>query len=95
MLKWVGRISFLVALAAFLAMFGLYNNYLHILPRSPDQITGRVYPVNDHGIIVYQNREERRTLLLVQYTAFSSLAVSAVVSVLHQGRNRTLLRPGT
>lgn len=84
MLKWVARISGGLAICAFLGMFGLYNNYLDVLPRSPDTVAGSVYPVDDHGIVVYQNREERRTLLLVQYTAFSGLAVAAIAQALYK-----------
>ncbi len=86
-LKWIGRLSGMAAIVAFLGMFGLYNSYLHVLPRSPDQVAGRVYPVNDHGITLYQNSEERHTLLLIQYTAFSSLVVSAFATILHRRDN--------
>ena len=85
-LKWIAGISSGLAIAAFLALFGLYSNYLHMLPRSADGIPGRVFPVNDHGIVVYQNRDERRTLLLVEYTAFSALAVAVTATVLKRHR---------
>jgi hypothetical protein len=41
------------------SMFVLESHYAQILPRTPEERTGRIYPLNVHGI-VYATRAERQ-----------------------------------
>jgi hypothetical protein len=41
-----------------------WSSYIS-LPRSPDQITGRLYPLNIHGIVVYLTHAEHDRLFIV------------------------------
>ena len=54
------------------------------LPRHPDVTAGRVYPLNVHGIVVHQTREERKRLNEVQYSSIAVFAVSALMAALHR-----------
>jgi hypothetical protein len=52
--------------------------YYETLPRAPDKVTGRLYPANFHGFVVYETSEERFRLNAVGYLseALAFLAVS-------------------
>src|ERR1700690_889871 len=44
----------LIGLAGFVWTSSLWYAYQRTLPRHPDPVAGRVYPLNVHGIVVYQ-----------------------------------------
>jgi len=40
----------------------VWDRYLHDLPKSPDAVAQRTYPLNVHGIVVFQTKQERNSL---------------------------------
>jgi hypothetical protein len=71
---------------------GIWYQYQRTLPRHPDPETGCIYPLNVHGIVVYQTLDERNWLDEVQYSSFAVFALSALMGAIHQkkyGRPRT------
>ena len=63
---------------------GLWNLQLETLPRVPDQETGRVYPRNIHGIVVYQTLSERDQLENIQNSSIAVVAVSFLMTVIYK-----------
>ena len=57
--KRAGIIIGLTGLAGIMSTISIWYQYQTTLPRHPDVTAGRVYPLNVHGIVVYQTREER------------------------------------
>lgn len=53
---------FIAAFLGLLWTMAIYNVYLDNLPRSPNPTTGNIYPLNIHGVGVYQTLEQRRHL---------------------------------
>jgi len=51
-------------LGAFLYSRVIWDRYLHDLPRSPNESERRLYPLNIHGVVVFQTVEEQRHLWL-------------------------------
>jgi hypothetical protein len=64
----------------------LWGNQLNNLPRHPEDTSGRVYPRNIHGVVVYQNRSEYRFLETVQYCAMTVFASSVLMSILYKAK---------
>lgn len=60
----------------------IWNRYLKELPRSPNPTTGRIYPRNIHGIIVYQTHAEQLRLDLMDEIStgvfFAGLIIGAI-----------------
>jgi hypothetical protein len=59
------RLAIVFVAAGLLAMlcFGYLNvHYAKTLPREPVSATGRVYPLNVHGTVVYLTKNEERSL---------------------------------
>lgn len=82
--KVVGCILFLFALMGWLWAGGLYNRYHGMLPRQPDAVAGRIYPLNAHGIVVYQTREERDRLNEVLYSPIGLGVASGLMAAIYQ-----------
>ena len=83
----------LIGLAGIVWTASLWFEYQRTLPRHPDPVLGRVYPLNVHGIVVYQTRAERNRLDEIQYSSIALFAVSALMAAIHQrkfGRPPTL-----
>lgn len=88
-LKVAAVVLCLIGLAGGIWSFAIWNQYLINLPRSPDSTTGRVYPLNMHGIVLYQTAVERSRLHTVEYSSnglfFLGLALGAVYLRLSRG----------
>jgi hypothetical protein len=62
----------------------LWGIQLRNLPRYPEVTSGRIYPRNIHGVVVYQNRSEYRFLETVQYCSIAIFASSLLMSVVYK-----------
>jgi hypothetical protein len=82
--KGIGVTLFLAAFAGWIWTAGLYYRYQGTLPRHPDPGRGNVYPLNVHGIVVYQTRDERNRLNEGLYISISLALVSGLISVIYQ-----------
>jgi hypothetical protein len=83
-LRRVGIAIGFVGLAGILWTSSIWYQYQRTLPRRPDPVAGRVYPLNVHGIVVYQTRDERKWLDEIQYSSIAVFAVGALLGALHQ-----------
>lgn len=62
----------------------IWTRYLQALPRVPDQNTGRVYPGNIHGIVVYQTRAEQMRLDLTQDISIGVFFLGLLIGALEE-----------
>jgi hypothetical protein len=82
--KLAGIMVGLLGLAGIVWTSSLWYAYQRTLPRHPDPVAGRVYPLNVHGIVVYQTRDERNWLDEIQYSSIGLFAASALMAAIHQ-----------
>jgi hypothetical protein len=68
--KRIGIALFLLALAGGVLSSNTWYRYQATLPRHPDQAAGNIYPLNVHGIVVYQTRDQRDRLDKLDYSSF-------------------------
>jgi hypothetical protein len=90
--KRIGIFLFLVGFGGGLWAGALFYQYQGTLPRRPAPASGRVYPLNVHGIVVYQTRAERNRLDEILYSSIAILAASGLMAAIHQkkfGRRAT------
>jgi hypothetical protein len=81
--KRIGVALFLVALAEGIWTSNVWYQYQATLPRHPDQATGNIYPLNVHGIVVYQTRDQRDRLDRLDYSSFGLGIVAALMLIIH------------
>ena len=62
----------------------IWYQYQRILPRHPDPVAGRIYPLNVHGIVVYQTLGERDWLDEIQYSSIAVFVASALMAAIHE-----------
>src|SRR5579863_10008240 len=74
----------LVGLAGWIWSAQLEFHYQETLPRSPNPATGSIYPLNVHGIVVYQTRDERDWLNELQYSSFVVFLVGGLIGFLFE-----------
>lgn len=72
------------ALAMLLYSGVIWNRYLTTLPRTLDPTTGRVYPRNIHGIVVYQTHAEELRLELTENIAWGVFMLGMLVGSLEE-----------
>src|SRR5208283_3260383 len=82
-LKRVGVALFLVALAEGIWTSNVWYQYQACLPRRPDHATGSIYPLNVHGIVVYQTRDQRNRLDRLDYSTFGIGVAAALMLLIH------------
>jgi len=87
MLKtWWKRIAvtlFLLALADLIWTSHVWYQYQATLPRHPDTARGNIYPLNVHGIVVYQTRDQRDRLDRLDHSSFGLVIVAFAGGYLH------------
>jgi len=87
--KWWKRTGMMLALIGFAGIFwtlAIWSSYLNSLPRTPVAATGKIFPLNIHGVVVFQTREEQQRLDLVQYSSIAIIAVSFMMSLMAGSR---------
>lgn len=72
------------ALAVWLYTGVIWNRYLDTLPRSPEPAIGRIYPLNIHGIVVFQTHAEKLRLDLTSNISFGALALGGLIGLLEE-----------
>jgi len=82
--KRAGIIVGLIGLAGIVWTASIWYQYQRLLPRHPDPVAGRVFPLNVHGIVVYETRDERNWLDEIQYSSMAIFAASALMAAIHQ-----------
>jgi len=85
--RWWKRVSIAIGVAGLVGILwtaSIWYEYQRVLPRRPDQPAGRVYPLNVHGIVVYQTREERDWLNEIQYSSIALFAASALMAAIYK-----------
>jgi len=86
--KRVGIVLFLAGLGGWICSAALTFRYQATLPRQPDPIAGNVYPLNVHGIVVYQTRHQRNMLDEIEDSSVAVIAVSVLMAAVHQKKWR-------
>jgi hypothetical protein len=84
--KTIGFALACVGLAGIIWTAILWGIQFTNLPRHPEVASGRTYPRNIHGIVVYQNRSEYRFLEAVQYCSMAVFASSFLMSVVYKAK---------
>ena len=82
--KTIGITLACVGLAGIIWTVVLWGLQANNLPRASEDASGRIYPRNIHGVIVYQNRSEYRFLETVQYCSIAVFASSFLMSVFYK-----------
>jgi len=85
MWTWWKRAAITISLIGFAGILWTYSvwyEYQRALPRRPDPVAGRVYPLNVHGIVVYQTRGERNWLDEIQYCSIAVFAVGGLMGLI-------------
>jgi len=67
---------------------GIQYQYADSLPRSPHPATGSLYPLNMHGVVVYQTLKERSRLDDWSYWSWGIIILSFVLGLIHEWRSR-------
>ena len=77
--KRAGVAISLIGLAGWIWSAQLEHRYQDTLPRSSNSSTGSIYPLNVHGIVVYQTRDQRNWLNELQYSSFSVFLIGGLM----------------
>ena len=72
------------ALAVWLYTGVIWNRYFDTLPRRPDVASGRVYPLNIHGIVVFQTHAEKLRLVLTDNISFGVGVLGGLICALEE-----------
>ena len=73
-----------IGLAGIVWTTSIWYRYQSTLPREPDTSAGRIYPLNVHGIVVYQTRKERDWLNEIQYWSFVIVGASILIEIIQK-----------
>jgi hypothetical protein len=65
---------------------GLIVHYSNVLPRTPQPQLGRIYPINNHGTVVYLTEHEQSELTLLFFAAFGFGISGGVLFASSKGR---------
>ncbi len=75
-----------VGLAGLIWTSSIWFSYQRNLPKRADPVNGNTYPLNVHGIVVYQTLEQRNELDEIQYSSIVVFVVAALMAVIHKKR---------
>ncbi len=64
----------------------IWNQYLGNLPRSPNAVTGNIYPRNIHGVVVYQTLKQRSSLDSWDHWSWGIFIFGFVLGLIHEWR---------
>jgi len=84
----VAIISVVFGLLILLYGGSIWNDYLHNLPRTPDPTSGRVFPRNIHGIVIFQTHSEKLRLDLIDNIGWVIFMLGMLVGALEERRWR-------
>jgi hypothetical protein len=80
--RTVSIVLMVPGLAVWIYSGTIWNQYIHTLPRTPDQAIGRMYPRNIHGVVVFQTRAERLRLDLTQDIAIGTFFLGLLIGAI-------------
>jgi len=89
MKTWWKRVAvaiFLLALSDLIWTSHVWYQYQATLPRHPGRVMGNIYPLNVHGIVVYQTRDQRDRLDRLDYSSFVLMIVAFVVGLVYTNK---------
>ena len=98
MWTWWKRVAItisMIGLAGILWTSSIWYDYQKTLPRRPDPVAGRLYPLNVHGIVVSQTLNERNWLDEIQYSSIAVFAVGGLMGLIYEKRFARLPNPPT
>jgi hypothetical protein len=79
----IGVAVFLLGLAQMMWTSHVWYRYQDTLPRHADPATGNIYPLNVHGIVVYQTRDQRDRLDRFDHASFGIMFVAFALGFLY------------
>jgi hypothetical protein len=85
--KWWKRVAITMGIVGLVGISwssSLWYQYQRTLPRHPDPVAGRIYPLNVHGIVVYQTRDERNWLDEIDYSSIAVFAAGGLMGAIYQ-----------
>ena len=86
-LLWLAAAALaIVGLLGWIWTYELWDQYFQYLPRSPNPATGSIYPLNIHGVVVYQTLSERSHLDKWNHWSFGIFLCGMVLGGIHQWR---------
>lgn len=74
-------VSAVLALGLFLIHMSLWEQYAHSRPTVPDPAVGRIYALNEHGVVVYLNSAEKYRLDLFIWAAGGCFLLAILIGV--------------
>ena len=77
-------VLFLVGILGVCWSTTIWYQYADNLPRSPNPVTGSIYPLNTHGIVVYQTLKERSHLDNWEHWSWGIAIFGFVLGLIHQ-----------
>ena len=81
----VEKILFGLAFLAFAILFSLNSHYLSSCPANPSVQRGQIYPLDNHGKIVYLTKTENNKILFAEDSFFGILLLGAGLHVVNWG----------
>jgi hypothetical protein len=84
--KWTAVTLAIIGLGGWIWSANLTFAYQARLPRHADPTTGNVYPLNVHGIVVYQTRDERNFLDDLQYSSIAVFVAGLLTGAIYKKR---------
>jgi len=76
----------IIGLTCWLWTAAIWFRYSDILPRSPNPTTGSVYPLNIHGIVVYETLSERSRLENWTHLSWGMLVLAVALGIVDQSK---------
>lgn len=73
--------SAVIALGLWLTYMGLWERYARTRPTAADPSVGRVYSLNEHGVIVYLTSAEQHRLHILAWAAAISFLIAVLIGV--------------
>ncbi len=77
----IETVSAVSALGVFLYYMFLGEQFTHTRPREANPSTGRIYPLNNHGYVVYLTNSEQHRLHILVWTAAFSFLIAVLIGV--------------
>jgi hypothetical protein len=77
--KWVTGTMAIVGFAGWIWSTNVEFTYQKTLPRQPDAVAGRVYPLNVHGIVVYLTHDEESRLHGREWSSYALALVGGLL----------------
>ncbi len=81
MLRTCQFIFTVMALGSFLTYGGFWDVYAQRRPRMPSESIGRIYPINNHGVVVYLTASEKLRMDVFLWAAVPLFLIAILIDV--------------